>query len=197
MNRLFKAHPPTFKRFCKRGNLATFVVVALSGCSSYPAYAKDDTPPEFKPYKLPLYKGNESAVSDKMPAYIQAKIINADDIYYSALNCYPNASKWKLSVDLKAGVSSDSITSDEGSSLGKNYVGIVAKMPLFSSKDLDRAIKNERDLRESTAESVAKFVKSIADRNNAVRKVDLYSSLEARSSVRVQRGIVEAKEQVG
>ncbi|MEE9356617.1 MAG: hypothetical protein V3U75_13590, partial [Methylococcaceae bacterium] len=41
------------------------------------------------------------------------------------------------------------------------------------------------------------FVKSIADRNNAVRKVDLYSSLEARSSVRVQRGIVEAKEQVG
>ena len=182
---MIKSTPPLF-----------FAILCIAGCSTYPASAKD-LPPNFKPYQLPTYKGNEPKVSDKIPAYIPAPEIDADAIYYSALNCYPSPSKWKLSIDLKAGVSTDSISSDSGSSLGKNYAGIVASMPLYSVKDFDRAIKNERDLRESVAVNVSKFVKSIADRNNAQRKVDLYSSLEARSAVRVKRGIVEAKEQVG
>lgn len=172
------------------------ITLALSGCS-YRSTLADDLPPNFKPYQLPLYKDNKPTVSDKVPAYIHAKPIDSDAIYYSVLSCYPNPSKWNLSVDLKAGTSNTESTSIDASVIGRNYVSIVANMPLFSSKDFDRAIKNERDLRQNVAESVAKFIKAITDRNNALRKVDLYTSLEARSAVRVQRGIVEAKEQVG
>ena len=38
---------------------------------------------------------------------------------------------------------------------------------------------------------------AIASRNHAIRELALYRSLEARSAIRVQQGIIEASEQVG
>lgn len=78
-----------------------------------------------------------------------------------------------------------------------NYVGIVASMPLYSGRELDREKEREYMRRKDTAKAVADFVTAIAGRNHAVRELALYRSLEARSAVRVKEGIIEATEQVG
>lgn len=132
-----------------------------------------------------------------MEPLINAPTINADSVFQKVLGCYPHKSKWKLDVELRGSLASDDILSDSGSSLGRNYVQIVASMPLYSSKEFDRAVKNEHDLRSETAKTTAQFVKAIAERNNAHRKLALYESLESRASVRVKSGVVAATEQVG
>jgi len=43
---------------------------------------------------------------------------------------------------------------------------------------------------------VADFIAAIASRNNAIRELSLYRSLETRAALRVQQGISEAKEQM-
>jgi hypothetical protein len=43
---------------------------------------------------------------------------------------------------------------------------------------------------------VADFIAAIASRNHAIRELTLYRGLEARSALRVQQGISEAREQV-
>ena len=87
-------------------------------------------------------------------------------------------------------------SSADTSSIGSNYVQIVANMPLYSATEMDRAMKNEHDLRQETAKTVAQLVKAIAARNHALRKIALYTSLEQRSAVRVQGGVVGTVEQV-
>ena len=57
-------------------------------------------------------------------------------------------------------------------------------------------MKNEHDLRQETAKTVAQLIKAIAARNHALRKIALYTSLEQRSAVRVQGGVVGTVEQV-
>lgn len=167
----------------------------LTACSN--VQAEDIPPPEFKPYTLPTFNGTEPAIDDHIEPLIKAPKINADSIFQRVLSCYPHKSKWKLDVELRGSVASDDIISDSGNSLGRNYVQIVASMPLYSSKEFDRAIKNEHDLRSETAKTAAQFIKAIAERNNAYRKLALYESLESRAAVRVKSGVVAATEQVG
>jgi len=159
--------------------------------------AEDIPPPEFKPYTLPTFNGTEPVINDHIEPWIKAPSINADTIFQRVLTCYPHKSKWKLDVELRGSASSGDVLSDAGTSLGRNYVRIVASMPLYSSKEFDRAIKNEHDLRSETAKTAALFVKAIAKRNNAYRKLALYESLESRASMRVKSGVVTATEQVG
>ena len=148
---------------------------------------------------LPTFTGVKPGINNNIAAYIPAPKINADTIFKNVLACYPHKSKWKIDVELRAALSSsDSSFSSSAntSTLGENYAQIVASMPLYSATELDRAMKNEHDLRQETAQTVAQLVKAIAARNHALRKIALYTSLEQRSSVRVQGGVVGAPEQV-
>ena len=156
--------------------------------------------PVVKPYVLPTFTGVKPTINNNIAAYVPAPKINADTIFKNVLACYPHKSKWAIDVELRGALTaSDSSfsSSSEASTLGKNYVQIVAAMPLYSATELDRAMKNEHDLRQETAKTVAQLVKAIAARNYALRKIALYTSLEQRSSVRVQGGVVGATEQVG
>lgn len=185
------------------------LILAVSGCS-YPAHSEQvqsipdekleiatDAPPEFKPYVLPTFTGVEPAINTDIEPYTHAPVINADSIYQRVLSCYPHKSKWKIDVELRGALSTDDLAYDAGSSIGRNYAQIVASMPLYSAKEMDRAVKNEHDLRQETAKTVAQYVKAIAERNHAIREISLFTSLERRSSVRVQSGVVAATEQVG
>lgn len=174
--------------------LAMFMLF-LGGCKTL--QAEDTPPPEFKPYTLPTFHGTEPVINDHVDPLIKAPEINADTIFQKVLACYPHKSKWKIDVELRGSMATDDVISDSGNSLGRNYVQIVASMPLYSAKEMDRAVKNEHDLRTETAKTVAQFVKAIAERNNGIRKLALYESLEARSAVRVKSGVVAATEQVG
>ena len=153
-------------------------------------------PPELKPYVLPTFSGIEPAINTNIEPYVHAPIINADIIFQKVLSCYPHKSKWKIDVQLRGAIRTSDVLNSTGAEIGRNYAEIVATMPLYSSKEMDRAIKNEHDLRQETAKTVSSFIKSIAERNTAVRKVALYTSLERRSSIRVQSGVVSATEQV-
>ena len=160
--------------------------------------ARAEIPP-IEPYKLPTFKGQKPAINNNITAYIKTPKLNADAIYKRVLACYPQKSKWQIDVDLRAAMTtadSSFVSSADTSSIGSNYVQIVANMPLYSATEMDRAMKNEHDLRQETAKTVAQLVKAIAARNHALRKIALYTSLEKRSAVRVQGGVVGTAEQV-
>jgi len=176
---------------------AAFVAVfALSGC----AIAEEtelEKPPEVEPYQLPTMDGKEPTINDHIEPLITAPSVDADALFNTLLACYPAVSKWKIDVDLKAGArAGETLNTITGTDLGKNYVEIVASMPLYSSTELDRKQRNEYDLRGDTAKRVAAFVSAISSRNHAIRELALFKSLEARAAIRVQSGVTEANEQV-
>ena len=157
-------------------------------------------PPPVKGYKLPTMAEDGLSFRDKPAALVKATPIDSDAVYRYILACYPETSKWKLDLNLRGQVStlgSDLLTSDEGNTqLGSNYVAIVASMPLYSSTEINREKEREYLRRQDVATTVSDFITSIAARNHAIRELALYRSLEVRSSLRVQQGIVDASEQV-
>ena len=158
-----------------------------------------EKPPEPKVYNTPTMVDDGLDYHDKPAAIVQAPALDADAIYKSVLGCYPEKSKFDIDVDLRAAIRSSDVLDlqDTTTGLGKNYVGIVASMPLYSGKELDREKEREYVRRKDTAKAVADFISAIAGRNHAVRELALYRSLEARSAVRVQQGVTESTEQVG
>ena len=160
-----------------------------------------EQPPAVKPYKIPTLSGDELDFKAKPPPLVKAPKIDADAVYQYVLDCYPEASKWNLDVNLRAQIAStpESILSSAGTStteLGDSYLAIVASLPLYSSKELNREKERESLRRQNVATIVANFIAAIASRNHAIRELTLYRGLEARSALRVQQGISEAKEQV-
>ena len=158
-----------------------------------------EKPPEVKPYQIPTMAGDGLDYHANPAAIVQAPALDADAIFKAVLACYPERSKFDIDVDLRAAIRSSDVLDlqDTATGLGKSYVGIVASMPLYSGKELDREKDREYVRRKDTAKAVADFVTAIAGRNHAVRELALYRSLEARSAVRVKEGITEASEQVG
>ena len=159
-------------------------------------------PPKAKPYKIPTLSGDDLNFKAKPPPLVKAPKIDADAVYQYVLDCYPEASKWNLDVNLRAQIAStpESILSSEGTNtteLGSSYLAIVASLPLYSSKELNREKERESLRRQNVATIVADFIAAIASRNHAIRQNALYRGLETRSALRVQQGISEAKEQMG
>ena len=160
-------------------------------------------PPPAEPYRIPTLNGGVPNYKSKPPALIQAPNIDTDAVYEYVLSCYPARSQWNLNVDLRAQLAQYgqetnilSSTGADTTELGSNYVAIVASLPLYSSKELNREKEREAMRRQTTATIVADFVAAIANRNLATRELALYRSLESRSALRVQQGISEAKEQM-
>ena len=158
-----------------------------------------EKPPVPKTYQMPTMADDGLDYHDKPAAIVQAPALDSDAIFKSVLDCYPEKSKYDIDVNLRASLRSSDVLDleDTATSLGKSYVGIVATMPLYSGKELDREKEREYVRRKDTATAVAAFVTAIASRNHAIRELALYRSLEARSAIRVQQGIIEAAEQVG
>ena len=161
---------------------------------------KAEPPPIFQPYKLPTLAGDNLDYHDKPEALIKAPIIDAEGLFLTVMHCYPADSSWNIDVKLQAKIktnSDDLFYNEDDSTISSNYIGIVASMPLYSSKEVSRDKEREYRRRTDMAGMIAKFVGSIASRNRALRELTLYRSLEARSAVRVQNGIVSASEQIG
>ena len=158
-------------------------------------------PPKPAPYKIPTLSGDNLDFKTQPSALVKAPKIDADAVYQYVLDCYPETSKWNLDVNLRAQIAStpDSILSSAGTSsteLGSAYVAIVASLPLYSSKELNREKQRESMRRQDVASTVSHFIAALASRNHAIRELALYRSLEARAAIRVQQGITEATEQV-
>ncbi len=163
------------------------------------AEGEAEKPPAIQTYQLPTLAGDEVDYHSKPAPLAKAPALDPDAIYKTVLSCYPEKSKFDVDVSLRASIRSADVLdeNDLSSGLGKSYVGIVANMPLYSGRELDREKEREYVRRKDTAKAVADFIASIASRNQAMRELALYRSLEARSAIRVQTGIIEASEQVG
>lgn len=155
--------------------------------------------PEIPPYEIPTYDGKPLNFQEPVPAMRPAPKVNGDGIFQVIVNCYPVKSKFALDIELTGGArySEDAITTFDNSGLSRYYVGIVAKMPLYSATELDRQREREYRRRTETADSIKALMKGLADRRRAQRELGLYSSLEARSQKRVAVGVVSVEEQVG
>jgi hypothetical protein len=162
----------------------------------------DDKPPHLfiPPYQIPNFDGSKREIKAPVPAMAPATVVDGDEILRIVINCYPERAPWKLDFDLVAGArmsEGNTITTFDSSGISKYYVGVVAKMPLYNSGELDKERQQEFKRRGEIASNIQAFMKAIADRRRSQRELGLYTSLEARSQARVATGIAAAEEQVG
>ncbi|MCG7500029.1 hypothetical protein MHO82_24505 [Vibrio sp. Of7-15] len=155
-------------------------------------------PPEIKPFELPTLKGQAPHFNTPLPALKPAPKIDPDSVFAAISNCYPEKSKFKVDINLVAGMKSSFEQYDASGwpEITEHYVGVVGKMPIYSTTEQARERQWEYQRRTATAKAVAMFAQSLANRNHAYRELGLYLAMEARSQARVQQGIANITEQV-
>ncbi|MBE0506967.1 MAG: hypothetical protein IBX50_09655 [Marinospirillum sp.] len=162
------------------------------------AASDPEPPPRVRPYELPRF--DEQTQGDhhtQIPPLQSAPYVDGDLIFKSVTNCYPEPSKFRLELELEGRYGNRGYYDPTGQTdLGGYYAGIVARMPLYSATELNREREREYMRRTATAETIGQLMAALAQRNHAVRELGLYSSLEARSQVRVAQGVVGVDEQV-
>lgn len=166
---------------------------------SLPWQAGDqESVPEFNPYQLPTLKGTSPHFNTPIPAIRPAPKVDSDRIFDSVLRCYPEKSKFDIDLNLVAGVRTnfDEYNSDDWPDISEHYIGIVGKMPIYSTTEQSRERQWEYQRRTDTAKIVAAFTQALAERNYAYRMMGLYLSLEARAQARVEQGVANVSEQV-
>ncbi|WP_216648587.1 hypothetical protein [Salinivibrio sp. VYel6] len=156
-------------------------------------------PPEVHPFELPTLNGHDTHFNTAVPALKTAPRPDTDAIYRAITHCYPEKSKFNIDINIVAGMKSslDQYSTDNWPEISEHYVGIVGKMPLYSSTEQSRERNWEYQRRTNTATAVASFANAVANRNHAYRMMGLYMALEARAQARVTEGIANVNEQVG
>lgn len=159
----------------------------------------DNEPPEIQLFELPTLKGESPDFHTAIPALQNAPRVNPDHIYQVITRCYPEKTKFKIDVNLIAGMRSsiDQYDSSDFPNITDHYIGIVGEMPLYSTTEQAREREWEHKRRVATASQVAAFVQALANRNHAYREMGIYLAMEARSQARVKQGIANITEQIG
>ena len=152
--------------------------------------------PKPEPYKLPQFESETTHWTQTAPLQT-APYVDAERLFYAVVACYPETSKFGLEVDLEARFGNRTGYTVSGSEIAQHYVGVVASMPLYSASEMSRERDREHNRRLGTTEIIGSFMQALAGRNHAHRELGLYSSLEARSQVRVAQGVADTAEQVG
>ena len=152
-------------------------------------------PPKIQPYEIPTFGGKRN-FKDAPAQWQKAPKIDGDAVFRTIIACYPTKSRWNLDVDLQASVRNSNAVDVTGTVIGKNMVGIVARMPLYSATEMDREREREYRRRTDTAGKVAEFVGQLATRNQALRVLALSAAMESRAQIRVNEGIADADEQI-
>jgi hypothetical protein len=89
-----------------------------------------------------------------------------------------------------------SIPADTAAGSGASYVGVVARIPLYSALEIDRERERELRRRKAAAEAVGALTQALAEWGVASRKLALFRALEKRAQERVAVGVAETGEQV-
>ncbi len=148
---------------------------------------------ESEPFRLPLFDQTNFDRVEIEP------VLDMDGILLSMIRCLPQKSKFNIQVDVvsRFGNSSDQNVYDSSfGNAGKYYVGIVAKMPLYSSIELERSVKRESDIRLKISGLIGNIADNVVVLKTALRELGLYIALEKRSKRRIKAGIAFTEEQV-
>lgn len=154
-------------------------------------------PPDVKPYEIPTMRGNKRDFHYTPPIKL-APVIDADAVFLMVVNCFPERPKWGIELKAVAGarMTDGGVSTFDTSGLAKYYGGIVAEMPLYSAEEMHKQRTQEYQRRGEVAANVAKLLKSLADRQRALRMIGINESVEARSQLRVNEGLAPAEEQI-
>lgn len=154
-----------------------------------------------RPFLLPTYSGDSPSIHppDKPPAPGVAP--DARDLYERALACWPVRSLFRGEVTLEGRVRNERglyLDDSQGVASGTSRASaaLVARIPLYSSIELDREREREWSRRVRVAESAGAFVSVLAECDKLRRQLDLLRALERRSQERVRAGVAETAEQV-
>lgn len=176
--------------------LARSSACALALICSAVAWA-DDTK---KPHELPTYSGEKPAYHAPVKPPKPGQLPDARELFQRALDCWPVPSFMRAEVNLEGRVRSDrsQVFEDDGvvRTGGRVGMALVARLPLYSARELDREREREYMRRTKLADATGSFISILAERQKHVRKLDLLRALERRSQERVKAGITETNEQV-
>lgn len=86
-----------------------------------------------------------------------------------AVNCYPEPTKFNVEVNLEGGLRSQGVVTADNTTIGREYVDIVARMPLYSSREMNREREREYLRRTKTSELIGAFLTAIATRKCPTR----------------------------
>lgn len=162
------------------------------------AMASDDAK---KTHELPTYSGQKPSYHAPEKPAAAGQLPDARELYERTLNCWPAPSFMRGEVALEGRLRSDRTQMlDEDGSLrtaGRAGVALVARLPLYSSLELDREREREYMRRTKLADATGNFLSLLAERQKHVRQLELMRALERRAQERVKAGITETGEQVG
>lgn len=166
------------------------LVLACAGCS---AETDDKAPPT--PHKLPVFDGlPRSHLITSSPLKIDPGP-DADDLFARVMACYPARSLFRaeLHAEARAGKVSSGL---DGSTASGPGAGVVLRVPLWSSMELDRERERESARRQKVSASVGVFVGALVEWRLAGRELELLRSIERRAQERVAAGVAETAEQL-
>ena len=177
--------------------LIIFLALATTATATETTKTEPSTQKNNKPYELPTYSGKPINYQHIQP-FKPLQPADYKKINNLTLDCYPG-SFLDLDIDLRFGRRESQTETEDianGLSNSGNFASIVATMPIYSTKALERERDREVRRRELAAKATANLVKALAELRHTNRMLALYESLEKRSQLRVKKGIIEINEQV-
>ncbi len=140
-------------------------------------------------------------VQHALPEFVlQAPALpDARELYDRTLACWPSASHFRVELSLEHRMGSRSELPPDASPWSMysgSSTSLVARLPLYSAIELDRARERESSRRQRAAEAVGHWLTQLADRQRIRQELDLMKTMERRARQRVLLGIVDSNEQV-
>lgn len=153
------------------------------------------------PYQIPTFSGKENSFKKHgfAPPMQPAMEVDSDMLFRAVVNCFPERVPWGLELDAVGGAryaEQNAISTFDTSGLSRYYVGVVAKMPLYSAEELNRQRQSEYTRRGDVAKNVEAFLTALSAQRRAKRQLGLFTSLEARAQERVALGLTDSTEQI-
>jgi hypothetical protein len=180
------------------------LIAVLAGLT-FAALASADAPlppPPAPPFALPLLDG-EARTHEPPPGRMERGALpDPRALFDLAMGCYPSRSLFRAEITLEGRAArrqagADALNPAEAAAgSGASYVGVVARIPLYSALEIDRERERELRRRKAAAEAVGALTQSLAEWGVASRKLALFRALEKRAQERVAIGVAETGEQV-
>lgn len=168
----------------------------LTGCARAESSRAEPPAP---PWHLPRFDGAVEPREQPPDGKLNPPpVLDARGLYDLVITCFPTRSWWQPEIALEARYANGNQGSAQVAQAAESttYAGIVARIPLYSALELDREREREAMRRNVVAQNVGKIEQLIAARTIARRELELWLSIEARSSRRVAAGVAETREQI-
>lgn len=174
---------------------------------TFVALAQADTPeppPAIAepPFRLPLLDGESRTHAPPQGKLERAAQPDPRALFDLAMGCYPARSLFRAEIALEGRAArrqagADALNPAEAAAgSGASYVGVVARIPLYSALEIDREREREFQRRKAVASAVGALTQTLAERAVLARKLSLFRALEKRAQERVAIGVAETGEQV-